>query len=85
VTSAVLERLRPDVWVKGGDYSGGDLPEAPVVRRQGGEVVLLPYTDRPAFHQPDRGRRRYAGRADGKAAADWHPACHAVSAKRRSR
>jgi rfaE bifunctional protein nucleotidyltransferase chain/domain len=41
--SAVLERLRPDVWVKGGDYAGEDLAEAAVVRRCGGEVVLLPY------------------------------------------
>jgi rfaE bifunctional protein nucleotidyltransferase chain/domain len=38
----VLERLRPDVWVKGGDYTEADLPEAEVVRRHGGEVVLLP-------------------------------------------
>lgn len=37
-----LERLRPDVWVKGGDYTEADLPEAAVVRRHGGEVVLLP-------------------------------------------
>ena len=37
-----LERLRPDVWVKGGDYTDADLPEAQVVRRHGGEVVLLP-------------------------------------------
>jgi D-beta-D-heptose 7-phosphate kinase / D-beta-D-heptose 1-phosphate adenosyltransferase len=37
-----LERLRPDVWVKGGDYAESDLPEADVVRRHGGEVVLLP-------------------------------------------
>ncbi|GAA0327667.1 D-glycero-beta-D-manno-heptose 1-phosphate adenylyltransferase [Actinoallomurus spadix] len=41
----LLERLRPDVWVKGADYSGGDLVEAGVVRRHGGEVVLLPYLD----------------------------------------
>jgi rfaE bifunctional protein nucleotidyltransferase chain/domain len=39
---AALERLRPDVWVKGGDYTEADLPEADVVRRHGGEVVLLP-------------------------------------------
>lgn len=39
---AALERLRPDVWVKGGDYTENDLPEAGVVRRHGGEVVLLP-------------------------------------------
>jgi bifunctional ADP-heptose synthase (sugar kinase/adenylyltransferase) len=37
-----LDRLRPDVWVKGGDYAEADLPEAEVVRRHGGEVVLLP-------------------------------------------
>lgn len=37
-----LERLRPDIWVKGGDYTESDLPEAGVVRRHGGEVVLLP-------------------------------------------
>jgi len=41
----VLERLRPDVWVKGADYSGVDLVEAETVRRHGGEVVLLPYLD----------------------------------------
>lgn len=40
--STVLERLRPDVWVKGGDYAGSELPEAEVVRRHGGEVVLVP-------------------------------------------
>jgi rfaE bifunctional protein nucleotidyltransferase chain/domain len=41
----VLNRLRPDVWVKGGDYVEADLPEADVVRRHGGEVVLLPTVD----------------------------------------
>jgi rfaE bifunctional protein nucleotidyltransferase chain/domain/rfaE bifunctional protein kinase chain/domain len=39
---APLEQLQPDVWVKGGDYTEADLPEATVVRRYGGEVVLLP-------------------------------------------
>jgi rfaE bifunctional protein nucleotidyltransferase chain/domain len=37
-----LERLRPDVWVKGGDYTVDQLPEADVVTRHGGEVVILP-------------------------------------------
>jgi rfaE bifunctional protein nucleotidyltransferase chain/domain/rfaE bifunctional protein kinase chain/domain len=37
-----LDGLRPDVWVKGGDYTEADLPEADLVRRNGGEVVLLP-------------------------------------------
>ena len=40
----VLDRLRPDVWVKGGDYARGEPAEAPVVRRYGGEIVLLPHT-----------------------------------------
>jgi D-beta-D-heptose 7-phosphate kinase / D-beta-D-heptose 1-phosphate adenosyltransferase len=40
---AVLERLRPDVWVKGGDYSLDDLPEASVLERWGGQAVILPY------------------------------------------
>jgi len=43
--SAVLERLRPDVWAKGGDYAGADLPEAEVLRRWGGQAVVLPYLD----------------------------------------
>ncbi|MCW2901255.1 MAG: hldE [Streptosporangiaceae bacterium] len=39
----LLDRLRPDVWVKGGDYAPADLVEAETVRRYGGEVVLVPY------------------------------------------
>jgi D-beta-D-heptose 7-phosphate kinase/D-beta-D-heptose 1-phosphate adenosyltransferase len=44
---AVLTWLRPDIWVKGGDYADGgpDLPEAEVVRRCGGQTVLVPYLD----------------------------------------
>jgi rfaE bifunctional protein nucleotidyltransferase chain/domain len=41
----VLARLRPDVWVKGGDYSVQDLPEAEVLRGWGGQAVVLPYLD----------------------------------------
>lgn len=40
--------LRPDIYVKGGDYSparnAAPLPEAPAVQSYGGRVVLLPYT-----------------------------------------
>jgi len=39
----LLDELRPDIWVKGGDYSEADLPEARVVRRWGGRTVILPY------------------------------------------
>jgi D-beta-D-heptose 7-phosphate kinase/D-beta-D-heptose 1-phosphate adenosyltransferase len=41
--ATILGRLRPDVWAKGGDYEEGDLPEAEVVHRFGGQVVILPY------------------------------------------
>ena len=40
---AALGRLRPDVWVKGGDYGGAPMPEAELVRGWGGRVLLLPY------------------------------------------
>jgi len=40
---AVLRRIRPDLFVKGGDYDGRDLPERAVLAEWGGEVVLLPY------------------------------------------
>lgn len=39
----LLERLRPDVWVKGGDYAGAPLPEERVLARWGGRSVLLPH------------------------------------------
>jgi D-beta-D-heptose 7-phosphate kinase / D-beta-D-heptose 1-phosphate adenosyltransferase len=44
---AVLGWLRPDVWVKGGDYADGgpDLPEAELVERWGGRTVIVPYLD----------------------------------------
>jgi rfaE bifunctional protein nucleotidyltransferase chain/domain len=41
----LLARLRPDVWVKGSDYSHQEMPEAEVVRRAGGRIVLLPVVD----------------------------------------
>jgi rfaE bifunctional protein nucleotidyltransferase chain/domain/rfaE bifunctional protein kinase chain/domain len=40
-----LDRLRPDVWVKGGDYDTALMPEAQLVRSWGGRVVLLPYVE----------------------------------------
>ena len=42
--AAALERLRPDVWAKGGDYAGRSLPEAAVARglgRPGRRSALL--------------------------------------------
>jgi rfaE bifunctional protein nucleotidyltransferase chain/domain len=40
---AALERLRPDLWAKGGDYAATELPETAVLREWGGEVVILPF------------------------------------------
>ena len=42
---AVLERFRPDVFAKGGDYSLEQLPETQVMARWGGEVTVLPYVE----------------------------------------
>jgi rfaE bifunctional protein nucleotidyltransferase chain/domain/rfaE bifunctional protein kinase chain/domain len=39
---ALLERLRPDLFVKGGDYRPEELPETPVLARWGGRVVTVP-------------------------------------------
>jgi rfaE bifunctional protein nucleotidyltransferase chain/domain len=38
-----LRRIRPDVWAKGGDYAGAQVPEAAVVEEWGGQAVVLPY------------------------------------------
>lgn len=40
---SVLEAIRPDVWVKGGDYSARDLPEAALLQSWGGQTVTVPY------------------------------------------
>jgi D-beta-D-heptose 7-phosphate kinase/D-beta-D-heptose 1-phosphate adenosyltransferase len=42
---ATLERLRPQVFAKGGDYALTSIPEADVVARWGGQAVVLPYLD----------------------------------------
>ena len=59
-----LERLRPDVWVKGADYSLADLPETEVLAAWGGQAVVVPYLDgrsttrlvHVARHEARRGR-----------------------------
>lgn len=40
-----LRRLKPQVWAKGGDYAGQDLPESAVLEEWGGQAVVLPYLD----------------------------------------
>jgi rfaE bifunctional protein nucleotidyltransferase chain/domain len=43
--SALLDRIRPDLWVKGGDYAGRELPEAALIASWGGRVATVPYLD----------------------------------------
>jgi D-beta-D-heptose 7-phosphate kinase/D-beta-D-heptose 1-phosphate adenosyltransferase len=38
----LLDQLRPDIWVKGGDYDVESLPEEPIVQSWGGRVVVVP-------------------------------------------
>lgn len=38
-----LERIQPDVWVKGGDYDADSLPETSLVTGWGGCVVTVPF------------------------------------------
>ncbi len=41
--SELVSLLRPDVYVKGGDYTARMVPEAPHVEAYGGVVQILPY------------------------------------------
>jgi D-beta-D-heptose 7-phosphate kinase/D-beta-D-heptose 1-phosphate adenosyltransferase len=42
---AVLERLRPHLFVKGADYRAEDLPEARALARWGGQAVVVPFLE----------------------------------------
>lgn len=41
----LLEILKPNIHVKGGDYKKDDLPETKVVEKNGGEVKILSFVD----------------------------------------
>jgi len=41
----LIERVRPDVYVKGGDYDVDRLREAELVRSWGGRAVAIPFVD----------------------------------------
>jgi D-beta-D-heptose 7-phosphate kinase/D-beta-D-heptose 1-phosphate adenosyltransferase len=41
----LMRSLRPHIHVKGGDYTHRELPEAEVVREQGGQIVIIPLED----------------------------------------
>jgi rfaE bifunctional protein nucleotidyltransferase chain/domain len=39
----LIHALRPDIYVKGGDYRDKVLPERPLVESYGGQIVLIDY------------------------------------------
>jgi D-beta-D-heptose 7-phosphate kinase/D-beta-D-heptose 1-phosphate adenosyltransferase len=41
--TVLLDRIRPDLWVKGGDHTGLELPESALVASWGGRVATVPY------------------------------------------
>lgn len=41
----ILDILKPSIHVKGGDYKKEDLPETPIVEKNGGEVRILSFID----------------------------------------
>ncbi len=38
----LLSQLQPDIFFKGGDYTIDQLPEAPIIMRNGGQVEIMP-------------------------------------------
>lgn len=41
----LIRSIRPDIYVKGGDYTHETLPEASIVEKMGGKVEILPYLE----------------------------------------
>lgn len=41
----LVSELKPDIYVKGGDYSVDTLPEATVAAAYGGETILIPLVE----------------------------------------
>jgi D-glycero-beta-D-manno-heptose 1-phosphate adenylyltransferase len=42
---ALIDQLRPDILVKGGDYDMSKLPETALVQSWGGKALALPFVD----------------------------------------
>ena len=40
---AIITQIKPDIHVKGGDYTVEALPESTIVHAYGGKVVILPF------------------------------------------
>ncbi|MEH1093913.1 D-glycero-beta-D-manno-heptose 1-phosphate adenylyltransferase [Micromonospora sp. CPCC 205739] len=70
----LIETVRPDVYVKGGDYPPEMVPEAPLVRRLGGQVRTLGYV-------PDRSTSAIIDRIRAQGTPSAQPAEPARSAQ----
>ena len=63
-----IRAIRPDVWVKGGDYTGTEVPEAAVLKEWGGQAVVVPYLEgRSTTRMVARAARRFARHSSGDA------------------
>ena len=66
----LIRVVRPDVFVKGGDYTHDTLPEAPLVEALGGSVQILPYVeDRSTTGMIERIREAGAAPEDSSSVA----------------
>ena len=70
VPMELIDIVRPDVYVKGGDYREESLPEASVVQGYGGSVQILPYVD---DHSTTELIARVRSTPDAHAAGTWTP------------
>jgi rfaE bifunctional protein nucleotidyltransferase chain/domain len=95
--AAVLERVRPDVFAKGGDYTGRHIEESDVMAAWGGAVVALPYLDGRSTtrlvetlehlteRQTDRAHGNGNGNGNGKDDGEGHGGAAAPGARQRQR
>lgn len=42
---SVLEQIKPDIHVKGGDYNEDTLPETQVIKEGGGKIQFIPFVE----------------------------------------
>jgi len=58
-----IRQLKPNLWVKGGDYAGARLPEEEALKECGARAVTVPYLDgRSTTHIVEKARRQSAQR-----------------------
>ena len=48
---SLLDIIQPDVYVKGGDYTVENLPEAPVVQGYGGKMEIMHFCPESVHNQ----------------------------------